>query len=288
MEIRKGWEIVIGAAVFAVLAIGIALGTYFFEGNKTIAGIEAGGPNDVDRDGLTTAEELAWGTDPNNADSDGDGIADGAEVDLLASPTIAGSSVNPFERGADGQVTTSEIVAYGVAQAALEAEAGEEERAQTIISTLARNIDLPVLAKNITAKDLRVTEGMSMKLYAEIVYEILRESATIRQSELSLFRKAVDAGNYSGTPALKDAARTYKEMEAALIGMQVPPSVVNEHIELVNSIGTLANIVGAMGSWSGDEFAGILYTESFFATEPRIQIAIEALGEKVSLTVTTP
>ncbi|MBY0539562.1 thrombospondin type 3 repeat-containing protein [Patescibacteria group bacterium] len=288
MEIRKGWEVVIGAAVFAVLAIGIALGTYFFEGSKTIAGVEAGGPNDADRDGLTTAEELAWGTDPNNPDTDGDGIADGAEVDLLASPTIAGSSINPFERATDERVATSEIVAYGIAQAAIEAEAGEEQNASSIVSNLARSIDLPILAKNITAKDLRVTEGMSMKLYAEIVYEILRESATIRESELSLFRKAVDTGNYSGTLALKDAARTYKEMEAALIGMQVPPSVVNEHIELVNSIGTLANIVSSMASWSGDSFAGILYTEAFFATEPRIEAAIEALGEKVSLTVTTP
>ncbi|MBX9765203.1 thrombospondin type 3 repeat-containing protein [Patescibacteria group bacterium] len=287
MESRKGWGIVIGAGIFAVLAIGVALGTYFFEGSKSIAGLEAGGPNDTDRDGLTTAEELAWGTDPDNPDTDGDGIADGAEVKLLASPTIAGSNVNPFEQKTANKTSPSDTVAYGIAQAALDVStSGGDVKAAA--SELAKKVELPVLEENISIKDLRVTEGMSMKLYAEIVYEILRESATIRQSELSLFRKAVEEKNYSGTPALRDAARTYKEMEGALIGMQVPPSIVTEHLELVNSVGTLANIVGAMASWSGDAFAGVIYSEAFFATEPRIEAAIEAVGEKISLTVKTP
>lgn len=37
---------------------------------------------DADRDGLTTAQELALGTDPNNPDTDGDGLTDGEEVNV--------------------------------------------------------------------------------------------------------------------------------------------------------------------------------------------------------------
>jgi len=36
--------------------------------------------SDVDRDGLNTAQELMWGTDPNDPDSDGGGAYDGWEV----------------------------------------------------------------------------------------------------------------------------------------------------------------------------------------------------------------
>jgi hypothetical protein len=36
--------------------------------------------SDVDKDGLTAAEERYYGTDPNNADTDGDGYKDGDEV----------------------------------------------------------------------------------------------------------------------------------------------------------------------------------------------------------------
>jgi hypothetical protein len=35
---------------------------------------------DPDRDGLTNAQEYLWGTDPNNPDSDNDGVYDGWEV----------------------------------------------------------------------------------------------------------------------------------------------------------------------------------------------------------------
>ena len=39
-----------------------------------------GGDGDSDRDGLSDKEEEALGTDPNNRDSDGDGISDFGEV----------------------------------------------------------------------------------------------------------------------------------------------------------------------------------------------------------------
>lgn len=43
---------------------------------------------DVDLDGLTNAEEYKLKTDPNNADSDGDGIADGDEVNIFGSDPL--------------------------------------------------------------------------------------------------------------------------------------------------------------------------------------------------------
>ncbi|RKH40011.1 hypothetical protein D7Y23_35435 [Corallococcus sp. AB050B] len=42
--------------------------------------INLGNPVDTDKDGLTDDEEIALGTDPNNPDTDGDGIPDGIEV----------------------------------------------------------------------------------------------------------------------------------------------------------------------------------------------------------------
>jgi hypothetical protein len=54
-----------------------------------------GGPTDAadsDGDGLTDAQELALGTDPNNPDTDGDGFSDGVEVYFAA----RGGSFNPL------------------------------------------------------------------------------------------------------------------------------------------------------------------------------------------------
>ncbi len=46
-------------------------------------------PTDADHDGLMSDEEEAAGTDPNNDDSDGDGHADGAEVEAGFDPMDA-------------------------------------------------------------------------------------------------------------------------------------------------------------------------------------------------------
>lgn len=54
--------------------------------------------DDADNDGLTDAEELTLGTDPNNFDTDGDGLDDGAENDI--------HGTNPREPDTDGDGTS--------------------------------------------------------------------------------------------------------------------------------------------------------------------------------------
>jgi len=44
--------------------------------------------SDIDGDGLSNAEERALGTDPRNADSDGDGLADGVEVNVAGTDPL--------------------------------------------------------------------------------------------------------------------------------------------------------------------------------------------------------
>lgn len=58
-------------------------------------------PVDTDSDGLTDAEEAALGTDPNNQDSDMDGIPDGREVNSLGS--------NPLDTDTDSDGLTDAL-----------------------------------------------------------------------------------------------------------------------------------------------------------------------------------
>lgn len=54
---------------------------------------------DDDEDGLTNAEEVLYGTDPNNPDSDGDGVNDGDEVANGTDPTVPDVVVDPDSDG---------------------------------------------------------------------------------------------------------------------------------------------------------------------------------------------
>jgi hypothetical protein len=63
-------------------------------GTNNFAAVRYLGDADSDRDGLPDWKELSIGTDPQNPDTDGDGLADGAEVNTYHS--------NPLVRDTDG------------------------------------------------------------------------------------------------------------------------------------------------------------------------------------------
>ncbi len=64
-------------------------------------------PEDLDCDGLTNDEEIALGTDPNNPDSDADGLLDGEEVN-----THGTDPLNP-DTDADGLLDGEEVNTHG-------------------------------------------------------------------------------------------------------------------------------------------------------------------------------
>ncbi len=75
--------------------------TYF----NTYYECEIGAGGDPDKDDLVNAGEADWGTDPNDADTDGDGIKDGHEIPMEAYPNDACSPNLEFagcDRDADG------------------------------------------------------------------------------------------------------------------------------------------------------------------------------------------
>ena len=61
--------------------------------------------SDKDKDGLTKGDELKLGTDPNNPDTDGDGLNDGSEINLYSTdPKMVDSDNDGLE---DGEEVTS-------------------------------------------------------------------------------------------------------------------------------------------------------------------------------------
>lgn len=95
--ITRSW-VRFSLACFGVLVLIIAVGLYFqyreikSVGNRlsTAAGIANPLLEDPDHDGLKNWEEALYHTDPNNPDTDGDGVSDGDEVKMGCDPLVKG------------------------------------------------------------------------------------------------------------------------------------------------------------------------------------------------------
>lgn len=91
---------------------------------------------DPDHDGLTNAEELAWGTDPFNPDTDGDGFLDGEEVKSGHNPLIPG----PNDLLSNSNLTQqfSQLAASGIYAGALNpASSSYAQSLSDIVSSVA-------------------------------------------------------------------------------------------------------------------------------------------------------
>ncbi|MEI6650593.1 MAG: hypothetical protein WCL23_04150 [Candidatus Moraniibacteriota bacterium] len=67
-----------GKLLFVFCGLLLGSGIFFARASDTITGSNI--VDDPDQDGLTTAEEKLYGTDPMNPDTDGDGYTDGVEI----------------------------------------------------------------------------------------------------------------------------------------------------------------------------------------------------------------
>ena len=296
METRRSRGIVFLAGIFAVLAVSVALATFYFENNKNGQGpsVAVGGTDtksakvleaeaDDDQDGLLNWEEVLWKTDPYSADTDRDGVSDKDEIAMRASPTVFGTSTVGIYQSPAGLMPTEALARdflteYVTLYQDEENPPTEEEKNLAVKALVERNAPaVTVEVAPVTLADLKIDANASVEAYAYVVTEIMRESLEVKEYELETFARAVTARDPSKTTALTPVAAHYANIKKNLAAMPIPENVAEKHLAVVNSVGALAAIVGKMGAWSGDSLTALALMNTFYDVEQKTETSVNDL-----------
>lgn len=210
---------------------------------------------DSDNDGLRDWEESLWGTDKDNADTDGDGTNDGDEVAEGRDPLIAGpddrveAATTPSYKRTDEEnlsVTQSFERDYyqGIAELSAEGQLNNETL-QTFILGLAREyIVNEKIELSYEESDLVITSDPSLdaiKEYGNSLGLVAETYAGIDfETELATIQAVIQSGGTSGVTELDGLITTYSIAKTELIEIEpVPFALAAAHLSILNGIAAI-------------------------------------------------
>ena len=226
---------------------------------------------DSDGDGVRDWEETLLGLDPNNADSNSDGISDGEE---LAAARAA------YEQSAEAATTSdqtqTDLVAREIFGAYIQSKQQGTYDPQAFDALLAQVADEQFGARytsQYTKEDLVTTADVSPErtLQYEQEFQVAITPVTnISEYELTTYGRALESGDEAEFQKLMKAATIYKQIAQNLLRIT--------HLDMVNSFDTFARILEGMGSSPEDPVLTFVATRNFIEGEDMIKAAYSQIG----------
>lgn len=268
-----------GALVVAGVLMG---GAYVLSGpsflSSKIAGAESTeellreyAAKDTDRDGLPDWQESLYGTDPNNQDSDGDGVTDGeaAASGLLATQRLVTDTSQtpiplesiPGVTAAPGTLTDEFSRTFFEAymsnwKGTPLSKAEQDALVQQLLVSFSEKAQAKMLS-SYTLSSVRATANVSVLSYAGQVEAIIRanEVAEGAAQPIVLAEEFIEKDDRSALPKLKTLGTAYQTIAKQLIALSVPPELADEHLSLVRAFDTLARSTDAISRYEEDPLA---------------------------------
>lgn len=199
---------------------------------------------DDDGDGLSNADERVWGTSPTNADTDGDGFQDGAEIAARHNPTIPGpndalpegfepgKNLTPLT-GAGSQVPVDQLFEQGL-DLDLEsknytneyrARFSEDERTQESLSAYVHEQTIVAKLPTPLARTVQVEAADTRALLATYLNTAGNLTAFSNPDVVdAALGSLVSSDDPSAVRGLALQVRLHQE---SLLALQVPPAAVS-------------------------------------------------------------
>lgn len=231
--------------------------------------------SDSDQDGIRDWEEVLLGLDPNNKDTNGDGISDGDEI---------ANARKAFEERADSNssdisITQTDLLAREIFGAYIQSkqQGAYDDEAFDFIIAQATNSQFGVRhSVSYTIDDIITTTDISTARtlqYEGDFQDAITPVITIGEYELTTYGRAVQTGDAEEFTKLVTAAAVYQNIAKTLLTMTVPEDAAQPHLDLVNSFSTFGKILTVMGSNPEDPVLTFVATRDFVEGEDAIKTA---------------
>lgn len=268
-----------GALALALILVGSAYvlsGPSFFSLKFAGAGsneelLRSYAAKDTDHDGLPDWQEELYGTDPNVADTDGDGISDGEAATsgllttqrLITDKTLKPVDVDSLPGTTPAPGTLTEEFSRTFFESYMGTWKGtplsKEEQDALIQRLLAEFSDKASikLASTYTANDVTVDGAMNVTAYAARVESAMRANdvAEGEESPILLTQSFIENGDASALPKLARLSNAYAGMARAFAATPVPPQLRDAHLALIRSLDTLAKSTDTIAEYESDPLA---------------------------------
>lgn len=216
---------------------------------------------DSDSDGLKDWEEALWKTDPKNPDTDGDGTLDGDEVKLGRNPAVAGPNDSIADHPISGpanpsltdpKLTETDRFARSVFTKYMTLKQGgmpmTGDNQASLVQSMLQDQSLDVDATVYSKKDFTLTSDsdLSLKQYGNSMAHILMTYSIASKDAGVIARNSIDHNNPDEIAEMDPLIKSYDTILTQIRKVKVPPSALNVHIGLVNSLSDLLATIKSM------------------------------------------
>jgi hypothetical protein len=238
---------------------------------------------DTDADGLPDWQENLIGTDPRNPDSDGDGSFDAvSDKKPLFSLQNTATNVSALTEGVGIANTISQRL-LNEYELLKERDIYTSSQAELLGEKLAQEIRPNIVVTPYTADDLMVLNSSSktaVEQHRETLKEVVAPFFNMTEPEFAIYGKFIETGDGGELQKLTTYAATYRTVAQDMLSTPVPNSLVDEHLEIINSLTLFATVLETMVAQAHDPFASLTLLTVYNRSETYVRESFASLSQE--------
>lgn len=251
------------------------------------------GTEDPDNDGLSNWEEALWGTNPNIADSDGDGTLDGIEIAARRNPLVNADddALNTYpivpsdEAAGEGTGTRSDAVSrtfmshlYHIGTQGNPSIDDIAVLEDIITNEVVQNIPYAAHTQDDITIDTSGDVEELLRTYANtLASSLLAYDELGAPYEITLITDAIESGNLSGLSELDRFIVFFTDMHDTLHALPVPSALANTHLEIINTLYAIHTSLTYVHDMHTDTVIGLTGLTTYHTSLTRMELAVQSL-----------